>query len=182
MYGKHTFRIKFHFNYTAMKAIRRLTAITTLSVAGALAASAQTFFSVNAGTDGFNVNLTNALPFFTPAVVVAPPPPPVCVPLRPGLVYESPVISPKHYRKAVKRYRKAMRHSAAGVVALPGGITVAIPFGGGGYYYDDYDDDYEDWLEDQYKHHKKVSKRYKKAYKHYKHHHEHHHHHDDDDD
>lgn len=168
-----------------MKTLRRLTAIATLSIAGAIAAPAQTFFSVNAGTDGFNVSLTNALPFFTPAVVVAPPPPPrhVCVPLLPGLEYEYPMVSPKHYKKAVKRYRKAMRHApAAGVVSLPGGITVAIPVGGGGYYYDDYDDDYEDWLEDQYKHHKKISKRYKKAYKHYKHHHKHHHHDDDDDD
>ncbi|MCI8997483.1 MAG: hypothetical protein HFJ95_00625 [Muribaculaceae bacterium] len=164
-----------------MKAIRRFTAIATLTLAGVIASPAQTFFSVNAGTDGFNVNLTNALPFFSPAVVVAPPPPPrhVAIPLRPGLVYEYPTVSPKHYKKAVKRYRKAVRNSrAAGVVALPGGITVAIPVGGG-HYYDYDDDDYEDWLKDQYKHHKKMSKKYKKAYKHHKHHK---HHHDDDDD
>lgn len=162
-----------------MKAIRRLTAISIISITGAFALSAQTFFSVNAGTDGFNVNLTNALPFFTPAVVVPPPPPRhVCVPLLPGLEYEYPVVSPKHYKKAVKRYRKAIsNHPAAGVVSLPGGITVAIPIGGGGYYYDEYDDDYEDWLEDQYKHHKKAAKHYKKAYKHHKRHK--HHHHDD---
>lgn len=130
---------------------------------------AQTFFSINAGTDGFNLNMTNVPPLF-PTVMVAPPPPPppVCVPLRPGVEYIP--VSPKRYRKAVKRYHKAMRHASPAVgLYLPGGIVVGTP---AGYYYDD-DDDYEDWLEDQYKHHKKKYKHYKKLKKHHKKHHHH---------
>ena len=151
--------------------MQRLSVLLLASAIGASAAISQTFFSVNAGTDGFNFNVTNVPPVF-PAVVVAPPPRhhhvPVCVPLRPGVEYY-PVVSPKSYHKAVKRYRKAVRHGAPAMgIYLPGGVVVgAHP----GYYYDDDDDDYEDWLEDQYKHHKKMYKKYKKAHKHHKHHH-----------
>ncbi len=174
-----------------MKVISRLTAVLALALAGSTSISAQTFFSVSAGTDGFNASLTNALPFFTPAVMVAPPPPPphhhhhhhhherVCVPLLPGLDY--PVVEARHYRKAVKRYRNS---HASGAIAFPGGggVMVSIPVGGGYEYYDHWDDDdYEDYLKDRYKHHKKMYKKYKKARKHYKKHHHHHHHHHDDD-
>ena len=131
--------------------MRRIISLAVVSALALPAIDGQTFFSVNAGTDGFNFNVTNVPPLF-PAVVVAPPPPvPVCVPLRPGMDYY-PVVSPKNYKKAAKRYRKAMRHASPAVgVYLPGGI--------------------EDWLEDQYKHHKKMYKHYKKHHKHHKHHH-----------
>ncbi len=149
--------------------MRRIISLAVVSALALPAIDGQTFFSVNAGTDGFNFNVTNVLPLF-PAVVVAPPPPvPVCVPLRPGMDYY-PVVSPKNYKKAAKRYRKAMRHASPAVgVYLPGGIVVGTA--PGHYYYDDDDDDYEDWLEDQYKHHKKMYKHYKKHHKHHKHHH-----------
>lgn len=177
-----------------MKAIKRLYAIRRLAVAAAIAitggfaAGAQTFFSINAGTDGFNVNLTNAMPFFAPAIYVAPTPPPpppprnhraVVVPMLPGLEYEVPVVvSPRHVRRAVREYREVVHNSAA-TVSLPGGITIAIPVGHSRahYYYDD-DDDYDDWMEHQHKRHKKAMKRYKKAMKHHRPH-GHHHHHDD---
>ena len=137
------------------------------------ATEAQTFFSVNAGTDGFNFNVTNVPPLF-PAVMVAPAPAPVpvCVPLRPGVEYVP--VSPKRYKKAVKRYRKAMRHASPAMgIMLPGGIMIGAP----AVYHDYDDDDYEDWLEDQYKHHKKQYKHFKKLRKHHKKHH-----HDWDDD
>lgn len=150
--------------------MRRILTLAMISAMTLPAIDAQTFFSVNAGTDGFNFNVTNAPPLF-PAVMVAPPPAPVpvCVPLRPGVEYY-PVVSPKRYKKAMKRYRKAMRHASPAIgVSLPGGIVFGTA---PAYYYDDDDDDdYEDWLEDQYKHYKKRYKHYKKHHKHHKHHH-----------
>lgn len=182
-----------------MRQISRLTAAMALAIAGTASMSAQAFFTLNAGTDGFNASFSNAYPYYAPAVVVAPPPPPrhhhhhhherVCVPMLPGWDY--PVISPKQYRKAVKRYRKeASRGRVAGAIPLPGGggIMVSLPIGGGRDYYDydeyyDYDDDdYEDYMKARYKYHKKMYKKYKKARKHYKKHHKHHRHHHDDDD
>ena len=92
--------------------------------------------------------------------------------------------SPKHYRKRVKKMRKAMRRAASGAwgaVELPGGIVVnmGVPLG-----YDDdwYDDD--DW-DDHHHHHKYHKKLYKERKKYpkklHKHHKHHKHHHDDDD-
>ena len=160
-----------------MKAFGRTVILTTIIIAGSHPLSAQAFFSINAGTDGFILNLTNAYPVYAPPVVVAPVHhrhhhhEAVCVPLLPGLEY--PVVSHKEYRKAVKRYRKATRHGmAGGAISFPGGgIMVSLPVGG---YHYDYDDDYDEWVEDRYKHHKKMYKKYKKARKH-RHHHKHHH-------
>lgn len=156
--------------------MKRFTALAAAAAIFASGASAQTFFSVNAGTDGFNLNVTNVPPFYPVAVIPAYAPvhrphrAAVCVPLRPGVEYMP--VSPKSCRKAVKRARKAMRHGAylpAASVMLPGGVVVGTT---PAYYYDDDDDDdYEDWLEDQYKHYKKHHKHHKKHHKHHKHHH-----------
>ncbi len=92
--------------------MRRFSLLLLAPAIGCSVAMGQTFFSVNAGTDGFNFNVSNVPPVF-PAVVVAPAPShgAVCVPLRPGVEYY-PVASPKGYRKAVKRYCKASAASA----------------------------------------------------------------------
>lgn len=134
------------------------------------------FLSVNAGTDGFNFNVTNAQPLFP--VVVAPPPPRTYVPLRPGVEYR-PVVTPKQYKKAVKRYRKAIRRATPSVgVMFPGGPVVGVP---AQYYYYYDDDDYEEMYEKRYRHDRKAYKHYKKGKKHRndKHHKHHKHHHDD---
>ena len=147
--------------------MRRVTTILALCGLGISGMTAQTFFSVNAGTDGFNFNVTNMPPLFPVGNVAPPPPPPqVHVPLLPGVVY-SDYPSRKAYKKAVKRYRKAVRHAAE---AIP---VMFFPAA----YYDD--DDYDDYIEEFYEHHHKV-KHYKK-HKHHKHH-KHHHDYDDDDD
>ncbi len=111
--------------------------------------------------------------------------------MAPAIVPASAVIaapvyygeSPKHYRKRVKKMRKAMRRASSGAwgaVELPGGIVVnmGVPLG-----YDDdwYDDD--DW-DDHHHHHKYHKKLYKERKKYlkklHKHHKHHKHHHDDD--
>lgn len=165
--------------------MKRILALTLISALALPAIDAQTYFSVDAGTDGFNFNVTNVPPLYP--VVVAPAPAPVCVPFPRGVVYH-PEVSPKQYKKAakrykkaVKRYRKAMRRSSPDVgFYFPGGIVIDDR---ARYYFDD-DDDYEDWLEDQleeqYEHNKKLYKHYKKHNKHYKKHNKHSKHHDDD--
>lgn len=151
--------------------MNRLAALLSIVGLGISSVTAQTFFSVNAGTDGFNFNVTNVPPLF-PVVQVAPPPPPrrvVYAPLMPGVSYDDYGYyhSRKAYKKAAKHYRKAVKHA----VKAWGAMGVMVP----GYYYDD--DDYEDYYEDYYHHHKK----HHKHHKHHKKHHKHHHHHHDDD-
>lgn len=51
--------------------MRRIISLAVVSALALPAIDGQTFFSVNAGTDGFNFNVTNVPPLF-PAVVVAP--------------------------------------------------------------------------------------------------------------
>lgn len=149
--------------------MKRATIFSALCGLGISAMTAQTFFSVNAGTDGFNFNITNVPPLF-PGVVAPAPPPPVYAPLLPGVVYED-YAPAKAYRKAAKRYRKAVRHAAE---ALP------VMFFPGVVYYDDDDieDFYEDYYENYYKHHHHHKVKHYKKHKHHKHHK--HHHHDDD--
>lgn len=128
-------------------------------------------FNVGKGVPGWQSAPLWMVPAAVPAVVAAP-----GVVAVPGVV-AAPVYygeSPKHYRKRVKKMRKAMRRAGAGAwgsVALPGGIVVNV---GAPIDYDDdwYDDD--DW-DDHHHHH------YKHYKKHHKKHHKHHHHHDDDD-
>lgn len=142
------------------------------------ALSAQTFFSLHAGSDGVGVDVTNASPYFPVLVAPAPPVHHVHVPLMPGY-YPEPSHkrykkAAKEYRKAAKHYRKAMQYQYQGVYGIPAGLV----------YYDD--DDIEDYYEDYYKHARKAAKKYRKYHKkhkhdkHKKHHHKHHH--DDDDD
>lgn len=149
--------------------MKKIASFLTLCACGTSAICAQTFFSVNAGTDGFNFNVTNVAPLFPPVYVApAPPPPRVYAPLMPGVSYDDYRYTRKAYKKAAKRYRKAMKHAAE---ALPVMLFTAP----GAVYYTDFDDDdYEDY----YRH---VRHHYKKHKKHHKHH-KHHHHHDDDDD
>ena len=168
--------------------MRRNLFLGTAIVLGAAMVSAQPYFSIDAGTGGFNLNVTNAPPHFPAVMVVPPPRAAVCVPLRPGVEYIP--VSRKQYRKAVKRYRKAMRHGDVPAVGMmfPGGIVV----GGAPWhdyydddYYDDIEDDIEDWLEDHHEHHhrkdvhKKLHKKLKKAMEHNRHkkHSKHHRHH-----
>ena len=113
---------------------------------GMSAMTAQTFFSVNAGTDGFNFNVTNVPPLF-PVVHVAPPPPPpphrvVYAPLMPGVSYDDYGYYPskKAYKKAAKHYKKAVKHAAKAW----GAMVVGVP----GCYYDYDDDDYDEEEDD----------------------------------
>ena len=143
------------------------------------ALSAQTFFSLHAGSDGVGVNVTNVNPYFPVIMAPAPPVRAVHVPLMPGF-YPEPVNkrykkAAKEYRKAAKHYRKAMEYGY-GAYALPVRLMA----------YDD--DDIEDYYEDYYKHlqkaakkHHKYHKKHDKHNKHKAHHHKHHHkhHHDD---
>ncbi len=143
--------------------------LLTASILGLVSsgASAQ-FYSIDAGTDGVNLHVSNFIPAIPAPVVVAPAP--VVVPLRPGFVMPP---SPHRYHKAIKKARKAyykeLRHGSyyAPYYATPAMVYVD----------DDYYDDYEDYIEDIHKARKKA---YKKAYKHYKkdmkkHHKRHHH-------
>lgn len=126
-------------------------------------------FNVGKGVQGWQSAPLWMVPAAVPAVVAAP-----GVVAVPGVV-AAPVYygeSPKHYRKRVKKMRKAMRRAGAGAwgsVALPGGIVVNV---GAPIDYDDdwYDDD--DWDDHHHHHYKHYKKRHKK-------HHKHHHHHDD---
>lgn len=137
-------------------------------------ASAQ-FFSIDAGTDGFNMHVSNYFPVPALPIVVAPEPVavPVIVPLRPGVVMDAP----RRHRKAVKKARKAyyreMQRSASYGYGFPFVVV---------YRDDDDDDDYEEYLEDMHKWRKKQKKAYKKWKKHQRKHHGRRHHHDDDDD
>lgn len=153
----------------------RLSLITCLAIAAISAPtlSAQTYFSLHAGTDGIGVDVSNVSPYF-PVVVVPPAPRPhVHVPLMPGYVPDYDY--GRSYRKAVRKHRD-VRHHRSGVVP----VVYAVPYGG--FFYDD--DDVEDFYEDYYKHArkhmKKYSKRQKKEWehrmKHHKKHHKHHHH------
>lgn len=160
--------------------LRKIIIAATLAAMCGSGASAQ-FFSLDAGTDGVNLHVSNFFPYAAPVVVA--PPVPVVVPYRPGVVVATP--SPRHVRKAVRRAtREYIREVGASVlprVVIAPGVVVA----GYGYDYYDDDDDYEDYMEDVYKARKKAYKKYKKEMKkYYKHHHKHHkhHHHDDDDD
>ncbi|MDE6390372.1 MAG: hypothetical protein K2L26_03030 [Duncaniella sp.] len=156
---------------------RKIIIAAVLASVCASGASAQ-FFSLDAGTDGVNLHVSNFFPFAAPVVVA--PPVPVVVPYRPGVVVSAP--KPRHVRKAVRRAtRRYVREVGASllpsVVIAPGAVVAGYG------YYDD--DDYEDYMEDVYKARKKAYKKYKKEMKkYYKHHHKHHkhHHHDDDDD
>lgn len=175
------------FNHMFMRL--QLTLAAAL-IAGTAAMAQFPYFSLDAGTDGVNLNVTNAPPFQT--LVLTPPPPPphhhpyfapapapaVCVPYVPGaVIVDAPM--PKAYRKAAKAYRKAVRHGVAapGVsVTLPGGITISSPGAAPAYYYyddDDYDD-YKDYMKHRRKEAKKHAKKMRKAMeKHHKHHHDH---------
>ncbi len=158
--------------------MKRLLLIFALAAtAGAPAMMSQAFFSVNAGTDGFNFNLSNVAPVY-PAVAYVPVPvhhhhhhahhpEPVCVPLRPGVSYVAPAPT---YRRAAGHYRRAVEHGVApGVgIYLPGGIFVGSTGYSHGYdYYDDDfdDDDFEEYVEHARKHHKKALKKQRKAIK-----------------
>lgn len=186
--------IYFKDAFSMIKKIFTLTAVLMLT---ASSLSGQGFFSVSAGTDGFNMNFGAYQPMrslllvphrheYNPLLLV-----PVETPRHyyyDDDDYDDDVVvypvhhSKKYYKKAAKRYRKALKHARKhsgpswGVMLTPNGIVV----GGSSapaYYYDYDDDDIEDFYEDMYKHH------YKKHHK--KHHHKHyrkHHHHDDDDD
>lgn len=152
-----------------------MTALAAAAI-GAHALSAQTFFSLHAGTDGVGVDVTNISPYFPMAV--APPPPPVRhvhVPLMPGY---APDPGYRHYRKAAKEYRKASKHYRKALYEM--GAAYALPgiiYGG----YDDFDDDdYEEYYrprrvyhERHYGHH--YGKHYNKHQKHHKKHHDRHH-------
>lgn len=137
--------------------------------------SAQTFFSLHAGSDGVGVDVTNVNPYFPVIVAPALPVRAVHVPLMPGFhpepLNKRSLKAAKEYRKAAKHYRKALEY---GMYAIPAGLV----------YYDD--DDIEDYYEDYCKHIRKVAKMHhkyhKKQGKHDKHHHKHHprHHHDKD--
>ena len=179
--------------------MNRLTALALTAIVGSSAVSAQGFFSVSAGTDGFNLNMGAVSP-----LLMEPdhrPNPLLMVPVRghhhdyyyDDDDYDGDIVvvhpahhSKKYYKKAAKRYRKALKHARRhsrdswGVMLTPNGIVV----GGSGVpvavpYYDYDDDDIEDFIEDMYEHHHKVKKHHKKYYKHYK---KKHHHHDDDND
>lgn len=176
-------------------------------LASTVAGRAQTYFSLSAGNEAFNFNVSNALPF-VPAVLVSepvymPPPPPhhhrhhhhhhtpvVHVPMLPGLEYE--VARPVYREVAHRVYESGGSAVEMELTAIPGLVIRAVAGSPREHYYYD-DDDYYD----HHKHHKKAWKRYKKhqkkmykryrkhqkeMYKHYKKHHKKHHHHDDDDD
>ncbi len=128
-------------------------------------------FSIGTGGGGWQTAPLWMVPAAAPAVIAAP-------------VYYGE--SPKHYRKRVKKMRKAMRHSAGawGAVELPGGIVLNV---GAPIDVDDdwYDDD--DWDAPPRHHSKKFYKKLRKKQKEYykkrfKKHHKKHHHHDWDDD
>lgn len=146
----------------------RKTAIALLLAGTAYGTADAQFFSVNAGTDGFNMHLSGFLPSTNHHVVVAPAPH-VVVPLRPDYVMDEPRRVHKAIKKARKAYRKEMKRSAR--YSAPYYFPVVVID-------DDFDDDYEEYLEDLHKARKKA---YKKAYKKYKKHHKRHHHDDDDD-
>ncbi len=137
--------------------------------------SAQTYFSLHAGSDGVGVDVSNVSPYFPVVVAPASVVPHVHVPLMPGYLpdYEY-MAARKHYRKAAKEYRKATRHYQR--AASWNGPFVAVPQV---VYYGYDDDDIEDFYEDYYKHVKKHAKKHKKHVKqmkkHWKHHHKHHH-------
>ena len=181
--------------------MKNLFGLLASAIIGSAACTAQLpYFSLSAGTDGVNFNVTNQ-PIF-PTVIAAPPhhhhhlhyfhhapEPEVCIPLMPGVRF---VDAPSHkaYHKAAKAYRKAT-HQSAGMpgisVTLPGGITVstpgtAVPV----YYYDnddleDYYDDYKDYLKHRNKEARKHAKKIRKQWeKHHGKHHGKHHHHDED--
>lgn len=147
-----------------MKRHLLLTATAIIGMAS-VEASAQ-LYSIDAGTDGVNLHVSNFIPVVAAPVVVAPTP--VVVPMRPGYVMAP---SPRRYHKAVKKARKAyykeLRHSGYYAPHYAPGVI---------YIDDDYYDDYDDYMEDMHKAHKKAYKRYKKEIK--KHHKRHHH--DDD--
>ena len=153
-------------------------AVASVSVARPQESAAQGFSFGFSTPEGVSLNVgtgggwqTAPLWMSAPAVVAAP------------AVIAAPVYygeSPKHYRKRVKKMRKAMRRAysgAWGAVELPGGIVVNV---GAPVDYDDdwYDDD--DW-DDHHHHHKYYKKLYKerkkylkKLRKHHKHHKHHH--------
>lgn len=76
--------------------------LLTASILGLVSsgASAQ-FYSIDAGTDGVNLHVSNFIPAIPAPVVVAPAP--VVVPLRPGFVMPP---SPHRYHKAIKKHVK----------------------------------------------------------------------------
>lgn len=118
------------------------------------------YFSIDAGTDGFNIHVSNG---FSPFVVPVPvaPQPTVVVPMLPG--YEAPRYV-RHHKKA----HRSRRYNEPTAIPVP--VMV---------YYDDDDDFYDDYMEDFYKAQrkaiKKARKHYKKQFKHHKHHKHHHH-------
>lgn len=133
-------------------------ALIGLCVSGA---SAQ-FYSIDAGTYGFNFHISNVRPAPI-SLMLAPPPAPV------GFGIAAP--APRHYQKAIKKARKAyykeLRHHAASAAYFYGPSMMYV-----GYDDDDYYDDYDDYMEDVYKARKKAYKHYKKKMKkHFKHHH-----------
>lgn len=185
--------------------MKKLTALAITAIIGTSGLMAQGFFSLSAGSDGFNVNVGGA-----PSLLMVPvhrTNPLLLVPVHghghhydyddddfyDGGIAVYPVHhSKKYYKKAAKRYRKALKHarrhspSSWSVSLSSDGIVVGGSVGGGYYYYDDDDDDfYEDLYEDLFEHHHKHHK-VKKHHKHHKHdkHYKkkHRRHHDDDDD
>lgn len=133
------------------------------------ALSAQTFFTVHAGSDGVGVDVSNVNSYFPVMVAPSPPVHAVHVPLMPGY-YPEPV--GKRYKKAAKEYRKAAKHYRKAVEYGRGMHTLPAGF----FYYDadDYDD-YDDYYEDYYKRVKKAAKKHHKYYeRHDKHKHKHH--------
>lgn len=132
------------------------------------ALSAQTFFTVHAGSDGVGVDVSNVNSYFPVMVAPSPPVHAVHVPLMPGY-YPEPV--GKRYKKAAKEYRKAAKHYRKAVEYGRGMHTLPAGF----FYYDA--DDYDDYYEDYYKRVKKAAKKYHKYYeRHDKHKHKHKHH------
>ena len=81
--------------------VRQILLTATIIGVASAGASAQ-FYSIDAGTDGINLHVSNFIPALPAPVVVAPAP--VVVPLRPGYVMPP---SPRRYYKAVKKARKA---------------------------------------------------------------------------
>ena len=191
--------IYFKDAFSMIKKIFTLTAVLMLT---ASSLSGQGFFSVSAGTDGFNMNFGAYQPMrslllvphrheYNPLLLV-----PVETPRHyyydddddDDYYYDDVVVYPAHhsikyYKKAAKRYRKALKHarkhagSSWGVMLTPNGIMIGGS-SGPAYYYDD---DIEDFYEDMYEHHhKKYHKKKHHRDKHYKHYKKKHHHHDDD--
>ncbi len=179
--------------------MKNLSSVLATIIIGSASCAAQfPYFSLSAGTDGVNFNVTNQ-PLF-PTVIVAPPhhhhrvhyfhhepEAEVCIPLMPGVRY---VDAPP--ARAYKAYRKAVRHGAPmpGLsMTLPGGITISTPGAGVPvYYYDDddledYYDDYKDYVKHRNKEMRKHAKKMRKQWEkhHDKHHGKHHKHHHDDD-